>query len=246
MDLSDSTVRRRVNKAFREHGTLSKVCGKCFAVKGHDDFPRRASSPDGRGSQCRPCNSATASAWVAEHPDARKRTKAQSYQRNKEHASSYQRQWRATNAQRHAENGRRWRSENPERNAANHRRWWTNNPDAAREYQHRRRAIVANSAVQPFTARDLRHDWEGHDLWSCFFCGGSLAAGYEVEHFYPLSKGGPHALFNLVPSCTPCNRGAGGKGTKEPWGFLRESLAEQDTDLDACLASLEAVAARRR
>lgn len=103
----------------------------------------------------------------------------------------------------------------------------------------KRRALTSGATAEPFTARDLRTDWGEHDLWSCFFCGDSLTNGYDVEHFYPLSKGGPHALFNLVPSCAPCNRGAGGKGTKEPWGYLRESLAEQGTDLDACLALLD-------
>ncbi|MEU0860623.1 HNH endonuclease [Streptomyces griseofuscus] len=110
----------------------------------------------------------------------------------------------------------------------------------------RRRAAIAKAATEPFTAHDLRHNWEDHNLYSCFFCGCPLTDGYEVEHFYPLSKGGPHALFNIVPSCWQCNRGAGGKGTKEPWGFLRDSLAEQGTDLDAAWATLEAIVARRR
>lgn len=116
----------------------------------------------------------------------------------------------------------------------------------------RRRAIKKGATTEPFTTRDLRHDWEDHDLYACFFCGGPLTDGYEVEHFYPLlppeGSGvprGPHALFNLVPSCMPCNRGAGGKGTKEPWGYLSEALAEQGIDLDAVVTSMEANAARR-
>ncbi|WP_280888177.1 HNH endonuclease signature motif containing protein [Streptomyces sp. LBL] len=110
----------------------------------------------------------------------------------------------------------------------------------------RRRASIAEATIETFTARDLRHDWEDHDLYACFFCGGFLVDGYEVEHFYPLSKGGPHALFNLLPSCAPCNRGVNGKHSREPWQFLREALADQGTELDACLASIDAIAARRR
>jgi 5-methylcytosine-specific restriction endonuclease McrA len=147
------------------------------------------------------------------------------------------------------ENGRQWYLQNRERNAARSRQWAEENPEAAREISRmgsqRRRATKAEAAVEPFTARDLRRDWEGHDLYACFFCGGSLTDGYDVEHFYPLSNGGPHALFNIVPSCMPCNRGAGGKGTKEPWGYFREALTEQGIDLDAVQAGIEAARRRR-
>jgi 5-methylcytosine-specific restriction endonuclease McrA len=165
------------------------------------------------------------------------------------------RRWYAANRERKAEYQSRWRSENPdyqrewyednrERKAKAGRVWRSANPGKARAVwrtcQQRRRATIAEATVEPFTARDLRRDWEDHDLYGCFFCGGTLTDGYEVEHFYALSKGGPHAVFNLVPSCVPCNRGAGGKGTKEPWGYLREALEEQGVDSDAVQAGVEA------
>lgn len=125
--------------------------------------------------------------------------------------------------------------------------WNRDNPLARREARHRRRARMVGVGAEPFTARDLRRDWEAHDLYDCFFCGGPLTDGYEVEHFYALSKGGPHALWNLLPSCMPCNRGAGGKGTREPWGYLREALEQQGVDLDAVQEGVSAaIAARRR
>ncbi len=49
----------------------------------------------------------------------------------------------------------------------------------------------------------------------CVYCG---AGGYlEVEHFYPLSKGGHHVRSNLVPACIDCNRA---KGCMRPDVFL--------------------------
>ncbi|MFD5161035.1 HNH endonuclease [Streptomyces hawaiiensis] len=102
--------------------------------------------------------------------------------------------------------------------------------------------------MQNFTPGDLRRDWGDHDLYDCFFCGGP-ATPLHVEHFYPLKPAdedalpGPHALFNLVPACETCNLS---KSNKEPWGYLREALAEQGTDLDACIEALEQAAARRR
>ena len=39
---------------------------------------------------------------------------------------------------------------------------------------------------------------------ACFHCGGDFE---ELDHFpIPVSQGGPHALDNCRPSCTPCNQ----------------------------------------
>jgi 5-methylcytosine-specific restriction endonuclease McrA len=38
---------------------------------------------------------------------------------------------------------------------------------------------------------------------SCAYCGST--AQLIVEHFIPRSKGGPHALGNILPACQPCN-----------------------------------------
>lgn len=49
----------------------------------------------------------------------------------------------------------------------------------------------------------------------CVYCG---EGGYmELEHFYPLSKGGHHVRSNLVPACIDCNRA---KGCMPPDVFL--------------------------
>ncbi|MFD0650205.1 HNH endonuclease [Streptomyces malaysiensis subsp. malaysiensis] len=93
-----------------------------------------------------------------------------------------------------------------------------------------------SASVEHFTPTDLLNDWADHDLWSCFFCGGSLTDGYHVEHFYPISKGGPHALFNLAPSCATCNLS---KGARDPWAFLTEALEARGVDLDECLTVLD-------
>ncbi|MET7939648.1 hypothetical protein [Streptomyces sp. NPDC005302] len=223
MDLSDSKVRRRVNKRFREKRIPAKACGKCFVVKGHAAFSVARRENDGRASVCAACNRAGVTIWNAANPSRR---------------AANRRQWRAANRDRKAETDRQWRIANP---------------DKVRAYSQATEARNALVPTEPFTASDLRHDWEEHDLYACVYCGGSLPDGYDVEHFYPkfpddeeTTPAGPHALWNLVPSCAPCNRGVNGKHSREPWQFLRDSLAEQGVDLDACFATLDAIAARRR
>ncbi|MFH9712571.1 HNH endonuclease [Streptomyces luteogriseus] len=253
LDLSDRATRMRVNKRFREKGVPAKVCGKCFVVKGYEAFSAWSRGADGRMPHCRPCSSDRGRAWRAANREKTVAYDRQRYTAEPERRREYARRWTAANPDRKAQSNRQWHAENRERISerkrtyytANRdriieasRRWAAENADKVRDKTHRRRAAIAEATTEPFTARDLRRDWEDHDLYDCFFCGGTLTDGYEVEHFYALSKGGPHALFNLVPSCAPCNHGAGGKGTKEPWGYLREALAEQGTDLDACVELL--------
>ncbi|MFE0326271.1 HNH endonuclease [Streptomyces sp. NPDC058960] len=261
MDLSDSKTRRRVNKTLRERGVPAKVCCRCLVMKSFGSFGPRLNSPDGVNSACRSCATEKVREWRVSNPE-RQRESARQYARrfyaqNQDHMRAYRAERYRQDPETYRERGRSYRAANLDRvreaDRERNKRWRTENPDKARAKELRRRAAESNATVEPFTARDLRRDWEDHDLYACFFCGGPLTDGYDVEHFYPLRPlggsgvpQGPHAVWNLLPSCAPCNRGAGGKGTEEPWGYLRESLAEQGVDLDAAIAGLEAVAARRR
>jgi 5-methylcytosine-specific restriction endonuclease McrA len=52
----------------------------------------------------------------------------------------------------------------------------------------------------------------------CHWCGIPCTAGYHVDHYVPLSKGGKHAVSNLVIACGPCNLR---KNAKCPYEFAR-------------------------
>jgi len=55
----------------------------------------------------------------------------------------------------------------------------------------------------------------------CVFCG---APATEADHAYPKSRGGNNTTGpdgNLQPTCTPCNRGPGGKHAQTSEEFLR-------------------------
>ena len=39
----------------------------------------------------------------------------------------------------------------------------------------------------------------------------------EIEHMWPVARGGAHTLQNVVPACKPCNRR---KGTLTPLEFF--------------------------
>ncbi|MFJ5103188.1 HNH endonuclease [Streptomyces sp. NPDC088554] len=195
--LADKKTRMRFNRSMREKGVAAKACGKCFVVKEYAAFSKHGKTLDGRQTYCRQCNSLV------------------------------DRRWREENPGRNAEAGRRWREENRERKAENNRRWYEENPDAYRAIQrqarHRRRARKASATITPFTHDELLASWAEDDLYACAFCGGPYE---EIEHVMPLSRGGEHSLDNIVPSCIECNRGVGGKHSRDPWEWLAERFPD--------------------
>jgi 5-methylcytosine-specific restriction endonuclease McrA len=55
----------------------------------------------------------------------------------------------------------------------------------------------------------------------CFYC--RNAAKLEIDHVIPISRGGPHAIGNLVASCRPCNMKKGNRMPSE-WLSFRTRL----------------------
>ncbi|MFF8455745.1 HNH endonuclease [Streptomyces albidoflavus] len=236
--LADKKYRMRFNKALREKGVPAKACGTCFVVKGHGEFHGDGKRAGGRQSRCKACALSANRRWNTENPKRQAEYSRRWRKENRERVAEAQRHYHGENREQRAEYSRRWHAENRERVAQNHRRWREANPELVAEHTRRRRARKAAATVTPFTPADLRADWEEHDLYGCFYCGGP-AEPLHVDHFYPLNPAdedaapGPHAVDNLVPACETCNTS---KGNRDPWAFLSDALAARGVDLDACLA----------
>lgn len=209
---------------------VTKTCTKCGEAKELAEFSPQIKGLFGRTARCKAC--------------------ARLYNRAKQSDPAYveaqrqrSRKWHSANRDRRREYDRA-RMSDPEiqsRRRVSSRQWAQAHPERPRAYASKRRALKAASVVEPFKPTDVYGSWEGADLWGCFFCGGELTAkSLEVDHFYPLSERvtwrGPHAVWNLVPSHQWCN---GSKKDREPWTFLRASLAQRGIDLDACLAMFD-------
>lgn len=97
--------------------------------------------------------------------------------------------------------------------------YWAN-PEAFRDYSrewrqqhpHRRRSqrdlranlIESHPDYRPFP------EWEWERLkrrwnYSCAYCGASDVR-LEMDHVVPISRGGRHAIANILPACVSCNR----------------------------------------
>ena len=67
----------------------------------------------------------------------------------------------------------------------------------------RREAALREAPTTKFSSDDLAARLSM--FAGCWICGADLSDGMHVDHVKPLSKGGPHMLSNLRPSCPDCN-----------------------------------------
>jgi len=115
----------------------------------------------------------------------------------------YDRAWRETNRDRKRETDRAWYETNRDRK----REYYAANRDRYHERDRRRRARKRAATVEEFTLADVYAWWDELGVHTCFWCGLPFAEGdsIHVDHVWPLSRGGHHAVRNLVPTCERCN-----------------------------------------
>ena len=124
-------------------------------------------------------------------------------------------------AQRRVENVNRWRSDNRERARETSRNWKLNHKeqskmlDLANRDRRRQTKTIGWATPEQIKNRMLFYG----EL--CIYC---KAPYEEVDHFFPLSKGGTSWPANLVPACRSCNRK---KYNKNPWEFINSMNGEE-------------------
>lgn len=110
--------------------------------------------------------------------------------------------WKDPEGQR--ERGRQRYSENGEAIRLKHAEWRKAHPEARRLASQRRHKRVREASGEKLTAEQWLQILEDFK-YKCAYCGKSVDK-LEKEHRVPLSRGGSHAIYNIVPSCRPCNQ----------------------------------------
>lgn len=127
----------------------------------------------------------------------------------------------------------RQRSANTARESERKRRWRADNPDLAAESGKRRRAAARARDPEKWAAQRLARKQKrrascrtsvssaptAQQLAAilrepCLYCGETAE---QIDHFIPLSRGGPHTIDNLVPACAACNVSKGNKLPDTEW-----------------------------
>lgn len=138
--------------------------------------------PAQRGRPAKRCPPCRETYWTA-FDQARNKARTASGERK-----VYDQHYRDTSGEQIREANRRYRQAHPETDlAAIHRR-----------RQRRDHGMTAEDrALSAAYRRAIRDD-------PCFYCG-SAKTRCDVDHFFPLSKGGTDHWWNLVPACRRCN-----------------------------------------
>ena len=187
-----------------------KICTLCGATKPLGEFNRNSRNKDGRAYYCRPCSRQKAKESRERHPDAVRQRNAKYGHENREALREYHRQRYEENREAHIAKTRVWHQEN------RYSLW---------EIHYRRRCerMGINPVIERFNLPDVVERYGD----SCFYC--ETGEFEHLDHAIPVSKGGPHTLDNVRPSCAGCNLTKSDK-TETEW--LAEQ-AELDDLIDA-------------
>lgn len=184
-----------------------KLCTYCERQLVESEFTVRRASPDGLSYKCRDCSRAynkgryalnreaaknRARKWVAANPERRKEIAAASADKHRDKKRAQSREYQ-----------KRLRRENPQ---------------LARELGRRAMAVRRarlNSAGVDVSASEWSAMIEIFEYGTCLYCG-SMGNKLVMDHFIPVSRGGPTALGNLLPCCRSCNASKSNK-MPEDW-----------------------------
>jgi 5-methylcytosine-specific restriction endonuclease McrA len=88
-----------------------------------------------------------------------------------------------------------------------------------RGVQLRNKVLQSASLPEQKAIAKWRRNWKKQYRVACHWCKHSFSPhNCEADHVVPISRGGVHALSNLVISCVPCNRT---KRDRDPKDWIR-------------------------
>jgi 5-methylcytosine-specific restriction endonuclease McrA len=226
-----------------------KRCSKCKEVKPLEEFAVDRSAKSGRCPSCKACQAA----YRKQNPDVMRNWRAANQEHIKAYDANYKASGKTREVKRrhrekyreqirlyHREYQRGWREANRERIRWMHFEWRLRNPervnaytcqrrgkrrDTCRNYQHRRRALLAGSGGRGVNAADIqlmRDVQRGH----CAYCQRDMAVyGEHLDHIIPVTRGGPHEPENCCLACPKCNFS---KNNKTPAEWINRWYERKD------------------
>ena len=156
-----------------------------------------------RCDDCKAADSARRKAMYARRRDVMLAANAEWRAKNPEKKRQSDASWRARNTQRVVAKHAIWRDVNRSKVRISNEGWRRRNPEAAALRQHVRRARLASADVRTVTAKDWAALCGRFDN-RCAYC--ADVGELTQDHIVPLSRGGRHAIGNLIPACMACNQ----------------------------------------
>lgn len=209
--------------------TPTRRCSHCRITKPLTDFHRNRNAPDGCNNQCRLCvqegnkrraiaNTARAKTWYAENKERARASGRQYFQTHKQEFKAYKdktrEKQRAAGRQAYARRreyykmkARAYGQLNSAKVVARVKEWNLANPEKARSNRVRSQARRRSRKFGCVITRVDLAAIKKRDKMICHICKKRVKlADLSFDHLIPLSKGGPHAPWNLAVAHLDCNR----------------------------------------
>src|SRR3989304_546005 len=156
------------------------------------------------------CNQHYQGQWHRNNPEKAKEYGRRYYLNHVEKRKELTRQHRKNKPEEVRELYRRWYRNNTEKAKKRSRQWFKDKPEARRVYNVKRRGREKDLNDGTLTASIVR-EMIGATIW-CPYCGKDLTRNNtHLDHMNPLSKGGTHSAYNIIPCCSQCNRKKGAR-----------------------------------
>lgn len=157
-----------------------KVCGRCKLEKPFTDFYKNASRKDGYNFYCIVCIKSE-------------------YESKKEVITARR---RASFPKRQLANQIKCREgyqKNKEARKAKIAEWKKANKPKVYESSRKRDLRIKQVSIYQISDKEIARLYAG----PCFYCGS--VENLQIDHVFPVSKGGRHSIGNLVTACRSCN-----------------------------------------
>lgn len=204
----------------------AKRCSKCAVVKDRSAFHRKNKAKDGLNPSCRECVSSHTRLFYVANADRLKAKAVQYFQKNREVAVLQRKKYYQKNSEAAKKKSKLWAAANPEKrkeiasasaeknrekknkkSAESQRLKRLMNPELARE-QGRRATALRRARVTGAGGAISTEWWDAlfnvFETGVCLYCG-EFGKKLVMDHWIPVSKGGPTEVGNLVPCCSSCN-----------------------------------------
>lgn len=189
-----------------------KLCRGCGQTKEDSEFPKNSASPDGLHSRCKECRRKKTLEW-ASRPENKQREKERldrDYAERREVLLARRKERYQNNKDVELARNKRWSDANREHHRSINREWSKRNVEAARALVARRRSVKLKAEGR-YSKDDVLKMFVDQEK-KCAECGCDLdAAGYNIDHIIPLTRGGSNWPDNLQLLCPPCNKSKGAK-----------------------------------
>jgi 5-methylcytosine-specific restriction endonuclease McrA len=160
------------------------ICKWCKQQKSPSDFTWASKAANRKKLFCQDCDKARQHAY---------------YQKNRAELLSKKQQDYANDPLPYLQKSADYRKLNAEKIKQGHKDWASKNPQAIKAHSKKRKAVMRGAEAKKITHKEIANLM----AQNCFYCGSNQEI--QLDHIFPISRGGKHQIGNLVAACKKCN-----------------------------------------